>query len=257
MTIAKTGLVVWHDLFTPNLERATAFFQRVAGWTFRTERAADFAWGGGEKDFVLALSGDEAGAGLAETPPGMTGGWIAYVEVDDVDAAAKRAETLGGEIVRRPFDVPGVGRTALGRDPLGALFGLSLSRHGFPAPRTQFGPEIHMSDRAAFPEAFYGEVLDWRTEAPHAPDPAGEGVVGPSGDQVAIRLSTKPRERSRAAWAPTIRVASPDEALAAAEALGARVHEDRFADAGGAGRVFLCEYEGAQFFLCDAEIAGR
>ena len=89
------------------------------------------------------------GAGIAETPEGLDDGWIAYVEVSDVDATAVRAAALGGEIVRPPFDVPGVGRNALLRDPLGALVGLSLSRHDFPVPKRQFGEELYLSTNGA------------------------------------------------------------------------------------------------------------
>lgn len=101
-----------------------AFYQQVAGWTYQIEHATDFAWGGGAKHFVLALSGDEAGAGFAETPPEQSNGWIAYVEVRDVDATAALSEKFGGNTIRQPFEVPGVGRNAPLRDPLGAVVGI-------------------------------------------------------------------------------------------------------------------------------------
>ena len=106
MTQSKAGQIVWHDLFTSDRACSMAFYQHVANWTYEIERATDFAWGGGEKDFVLALSGDEAGAGLAETPPEQEDGWIAYIEVPDVDVAVKRV----GNARRR--DRPGAVRGA-------------------------------------------------------------------------------------------------------------------------------------------------
>lgn len=150
----KIGRIIWHDLFTSDLKRAMDFYNTVAGWTYTVEHATDFAWGGGEKDFVLALLDDEAGAGITETPPELTDGWIAYVEVRDVDAAATLAEELGGSIIRAPFEVPGVGRNALLRDPLGAIFGISLSRHSFPAPQRQFGVEAYQGFGNPFPKDF-------------------------------------------------------------------------------------------------------
>ena len=185
----KTGRIVWHDLFTGGRQGAMAFYERVAGWTYQIEHATDFAWGGGEKDFVLALLDEEAGAGFAETPPELSNGWIAYVEVRDVDATVARVEGLGGTIVRHPFEVPGVGRNALVRDPLGALIGISLSRHSFPAPQKQFGPEVYLSD-TGFPEAFYKSLLGWTTGSPRS-GPQGDDIAGPSGDIVAIHLSGK------------------------------------------------------------------
>ena len=66
MIADKTGRVVWHDLFTDNAGLSRSFYEGVAGWRYLTEHATDFAWGGGEKDFILALSGDVAGAGFVE-----------------------------------------------------------------------------------------------------------------------------------------------------------------------------------------------
>lgn len=220
MTQSKAGQTVWHDLFTSDRACSMAFYQHVANWTYEVERATDFAWGGGEKDFVLALSGDEAGAGLAETPPGQENGWIAYIEVPDVDVAVKRAGTLGGKIVREPFEVPGVGRNALVRDPLGALVGISLSRHSFPVPRRQFGPEVYVSNGNDFPQAFYAELFDWQASPER--DKGSVALFGPRGDLVATRHAATWPPGSNAAWIPCIRVASVSDAWRAAETKGAR-----------------------------------
>ncbi|MEM9670742.1 MAG: VOC family protein [Pseudomonadota bacterium] len=96
MNADRTGRIVWHDLFSDDRPRSMEFYRRILGWRYKTEHATDFAWGGGEKDFVLALLDGEAGAGFVETPPSLTNGWIAYVEVRDVDAAAAIAAKLGG-----------------------------------------------------------------------------------------------------------------------------------------------------------------
>lgn len=197
-----------------------AFYQHVANWTYEVERATDFAWGGGEQDFVLALSGDEAGAGLAETPPEQENGWIAYIEVPDVDVAAKRVDTLGGQVVREPFEVPGVGRNALVRDPYGALVGISLSRHSFSVPRRQFGPEMYVSNRDDFPQAFYAELFGWQVSSKRDQDRVA--FLGPWGDLVAIQHAAVWPTSSNAAWVPCIKVASVSDACRAAETKGAR-----------------------------------
>ena len=220
MTNSKAGRIVWHDLFTSDRERSIAFYERVANWTYQVERATDFAWGGGEKDFVLALSGDEAGAGFAETPPNLENGWIAYIEVPDVDAAVKRAGTLGGRIVRQPFEVPGVGRNSLIRDPRGALLGVSLSRHSFPVPRRQFGPEIYLTSTDDFPARFYSEIFKWRVSPKRSKD--GRSILGPSGELVAFQYATPSTEGLNATWVPCIKVSSVPDAYRFSEADGAR-----------------------------------
>ncbi len=221
MTVDKAGRIVWHDLFTTDRQRAMAFYKRVAGWNYKTERATDFAWGGGEQDFVLALSGDEAGAGFVEVPPELRRGWVAYVEVHDVDATAAHAAKLGGTIVRQPFEVPGVGRNALLRDPLGALVGTSLSRHNFPAPQRQFGVEVYLSDATTFPEAFYAQLFNWKLASLGLEPLGAAAVVGPSGEDVAVHLSAKPPNGEQAIWIPSLRVHHAETALRDAEELGA------------------------------------
>ncbi len=226
MMNSKAGQIVWHDLFTSNRERAVAFYGKVANWTYTVERATDFAWGGGEKDFVLALSGDEAGAGFAETPAGLPSGWIPYVEVPDVDTAIARADVMGAEIIRPPFEVPGVGRNALLRDPLGALVGVSLSRHSFPAPRLQFGPEVYLSNGSGVPSAFYADVFDWTVSAENNAEMPGASIFGPSGEPVASQRIVQLPVVSDAAWLPSIKVDSLAEAQDAARADGAECAGD-------------------------------
>ncbi|MEL6915206.1 MAG: VOC family protein [Pseudomonadota bacterium] len=247
MTRSKASQIVWHDLFTPDRARSMAFYERVAGWDYLVERATDFAWGGGEKDFVLALAGDEAGAGFAETPPNEEDGWIAYLEVRNVDAAVERVGALGGAILRQPFDVPGVGRNALVRDPLGARLGLSLSRHDFPTPRGQFGPEIYLSRGDAFPEAFYAELFGWR-EAP-GQGAAHRASLGPSGDLVAVSSTAPWLGEPGAAWVPRLTVASVAEACRAAEASGGRRTGEDAGQTGAAPFTLLTDPTGTPFAL--------
>lgn len=247
MAQSKAGQVVWHDLFTSDRECSMAFYQHVANWTYEVERAMDFAWGGGEKDFVLALSGDEAGAGLAETPAEQENGWIAYIEVPDVDMATKRVGTLGGKIVREPFEVPGVGRNALVRDPLGALVGISLSRHSFPVPRRQFGPEVYVSNGNDFPQAFYVELFGWQVTPERDKDCVA--LLWPGGDLVAIQHAATWPIGSNAAWVPCIKVASVSDACRAAETKGARPASVEVNETVQAHSPILCDPDGAPFAL--------
>ncbi|WP_299657987.1 VOC family protein [uncultured Tateyamaria sp.] len=247
MTQSKAGQIVWHDLFTSDRECSMAFYQHVANWTYEVERASDFAWGGGEKDFILALSGDEAGAGLAETPAEQENGWTAYIEVPDVDVAIKRVGTLGGKIVREPFEVPGVGRNALVRDPLGALVGISLSRHSFPVPRQQFGPEVYVSNGTDFPQAFYAELFGWQVSP--ATDKNRVALLGPRGVLVANQHAASWSAGSNAAWVPCIKVASVSDACRTAETNGARPASVVISGAVQAHSPILCDPDGAPFAL--------
>ncbi|AAV95814.1 glyoxalase family protein [Ruegeria pomeroyi DSS-3] len=247
MTQSKAGQIVWHDLFTSDRARSMAFYQHVASWTYQIERATDFAWGGGEKDFVLALSGDEAGAGFAETPSGQQNGWIAYIEVPDVDAAVSRVVTLGGKIVREPFEVPGVGRNALVRDPLGAIVGISLSRHSFPVPRRQFGPEMYVSNGNDFPQTFYADLFGWQVSPERVKDRVA--LLGPGGDLVATHHAATLPAGSNSVWVPCIKVASVSDAFRAAETKGARPASLEVNETVQVHDPILCDPDGAPFVL--------
>ena len=50
--------------------------------------------------------------------------WLIYVTVDDLDAAAGRVKSHGGQVVNGPMDIPGGGRIAQCSDPQGAVFAL-------------------------------------------------------------------------------------------------------------------------------------
>lgn len=245
---SKTGRVIWHDLFTANLNSSMEFYGKVAGWAYKTEHATDFAWGGGEKNFVLALFELEAGAGFTETPQDLPVGWIPYVEVVDVDATVALSEKLGGAIVRAPFEVPGVGRNALLRDPHGALFGVSLSRHSFPAPTKQFSIEIYAGNEKGFPAAFYSAVFDWKTgEASNKA--LGESVIGASGDNIAEVIAGEWPGFSEPLWMPNLKVAHFNASLKKAEDLGVEVLCRHLDTLGELDRIVLNDPCGSVFSL--------
>jgi predicted enzyme related to lactoylglutathione lyase len=49
--------------------------------------------------------------------------WLSYIAVDDVDARAAKAIDKGASLIRPAFDMPGVGRIAILREPGGAVVG--------------------------------------------------------------------------------------------------------------------------------------
>ncbi len=63
---------------------------------------------------------------------GVTPNWTSYVTVADADAAAARAEELGGGAINDAYDVLDLGRMAMLKDPQGAAFAVWQ-------PRTRIG----------------------------------------------------------------------------------------------------------------------
>ena len=49
--------------------------------------------------------------------------WMPYIAVDDVDARVKKATAAGATLMRPLFDIPGIGRIAILREPGGAGVG--------------------------------------------------------------------------------------------------------------------------------------
>lgn len=224
MADEKTGRIVWHDLFTPDIHASRDFYARVAGWHYVMEHATDFAWGGGEKDFVLALVGGEAGAGFVDQPQGRFDGWVSYVEVRDVDAASAQAKSLGGSVERPPFEVPGVGRNCLLRDPMGALIGICYSRHDYPVPTRQFGSEIFLTPTGEFPDDFYRKLFDW--DVAPADEEADERRILCAGKRVAtIRQAGRDTDVG-AIWVPAIKVRDIGEARRDVRALNGSLFDE-------------------------------
>jgi hypothetical protein len=64
------------------------------------------------------------GGGVASGMDGGAGHVTFYVEVDDLDAELKKAESLGGKTVMPPMDVPGGPKIAMLADPEGHVIGI-------------------------------------------------------------------------------------------------------------------------------------
>ena len=58
----------------------------------------------------------------ADVPDMVPNHWAVYFMVDDTDATAELVRASGGQVVTEPFDIPGVGRTAVFHDPHGGSF---------------------------------------------------------------------------------------------------------------------------------------
>lgn len=119
--MAEHGIFYWNELMTRDAEKAKAFYGKSLGWTFSEMPMESGA------TYVLATLGDKPVAGFfpMDEPhfDGVPEHWFAYIAVDNVDERLELAKAHGGEIMRPPFDVPGVGRIAILKDAGGAAIG--------------------------------------------------------------------------------------------------------------------------------------
>ena len=111
------GNFIWHELLTTDAAAATDFYTEVVGWTARDSGMPGFA-------YTILSNAEAMIAGLMAQPAGATPGWIGYVAVEDTDAAAAKAVSLGGRVLHPAHDIPGVGRVATISDPQGAAVAL-------------------------------------------------------------------------------------------------------------------------------------
>ena len=157
---ASPGIFVWHDLMTPDVEAAKAFYTKVAPWDTQ-------AWDGSMPYTMWTANGNPIGGVMALPPDaGAPPHWLAYVSTADVDATARRAEQLGARVMVPPSEIPNVGRFAVLSDPQGAAFAIYASAHGAPpppdAPRAgEFSwHELTTTDHASA-MSFYESLFGW------------------------------------------------------------------------------------------------
>jgi predicted enzyme related to lactoylglutathione lyase len=111
----------WAELNARGIDTAIPFYERVFGWTPKTQ---DMGEGGLYTEFQLA--GESIAGGLEMNPmvpAEVPSYWMVYFTVADVDRAFQAAIEAGGHEMLPPRDFPG-GRFAILGDPQGAFFGV-------------------------------------------------------------------------------------------------------------------------------------
>ncbi|PWI45221.1 VOC family protein [Streptomyces sp. ICBB 8177] len=120
----RPGTLGWNELVTRQTTGLGKFYAAVFG--FEPQRAD----GVDADHLTLRLQGVPVAGmrGLGRALPRDLGAhWMTYFEVDDTDAAARRAARLGGRVLSGPEESVR-GRTAVVRDPEGAVFALLRTR---------------------------------------------------------------------------------------------------------------------------------
>ena len=81
-----------------------------------------------DDSYTLVKVGEGTGGGIMKRISGGPSGWLAYVAVDDIHAATKKAKSLGAEVMKDVTEVPDMGWLSFIRDPAGAVLGLWQSK---------------------------------------------------------------------------------------------------------------------------------
>ncbi|HZL46843.1 MAG TPA: VOC family protein [Opitutaceae bacterium] len=106
------------ELNTTDVGKAKNFYSKLFDWELE-----DMPMENGT--YTMIKVGKGTGGGLIKHPvPGAPSSWLAYVLVDDVAAATKKAKSLGAIVMKDVTEVMDAGWLSIIVDPTGAALGL-------------------------------------------------------------------------------------------------------------------------------------
>jgi hypothetical protein len=250
------GTFCWVDLATTDARGAADFYTRLFGWD-----TVDLSADGAGAYTMLARNGKKVCALFGMNPDlceqGVPAHWQSYISVDDAEISCARLAELGGEIVQPAFDVSGVGRMAVVRDPAGAAFALWQPGQHVGAqivnePGTLCWNELH-TPRSEQAIAFYGELFGWtarRSQGAVAGVPSVQFVHAdrPAAGLIEIRPEWG---EMPPIWAVYFAVADCEATLSSVETLGGRVAMPPTEDPGRGRFAFIQDPQGAFFAIIE------
>lgn len=220
----RHGTPIWYEVMTTDPDAAEAFYASVVGWTVVGSQQPGM-------DYRMLMTGERGTGGIfrldqAMLDAGAKPGWLSYIGVDDVDAAAGKIKALGGHIFVPPSDIPNVGRFAFAADPQGVPFYVmrgSSPQNSEAFDRSLIGAcgwnELYATDKAAAFD-FYGAMFGWTKAGEMDMGEMGTyDFIGHDGDQIGA-IMTAPPQSPHPHWNYYFRVASIGAAKAAVEAGG-------------------------------------
>jgi predicted enzyme related to lactoylglutathione lyase len=252
----RPGSFCWFELSTTDQSDAKRFYESLLGWT-----SNDSPIGPSEMYTIFNMDGRAAGACFTMQPEQRSQGipphWLVYVMVENADAAASRAASLGGSVVAPPFDVMEAGRMAIVSDPTGAMVALWQPKdHAgigvWAEPRSVGWADLQTRDQGKA-AAFYSDLFGWKMVEGKSPKPAkpgdyyhimnGDDMIGGIPPPGQVDPHVPPH------WMIYIEIADCKAATAKALSLGGRAYVDTM-EIPDAGRIsVVADPQGAVFGL--------
>lgn len=246
------GQFAWYELMTTDMRSAKLFYTNVMGWGVLDALAPDRA-------YAFFTAGKTLVGGLMELTgearqSGVGPGWIAYVEVSDVDATAERVTRLGGAVHVPPRDVPGISRFCIVADPQAARLGVLR----WPKPAPGQSPASGTRERVAWHELlaadwekaldFYVELFAWE-KAETKTGEFGTYQMFSAGGQTIGGICTKPPAIRAPIWLYYFHVGDLDAATGRLAAAGGKILDGPFELSDGNWTVQCADPQGAIFAL--------
>ena len=149
------GTPNWTDCAFADVRAAKDFYGKLFGWDIEFD--ADDSYG------ICLKNGHPAAAIAPDVGEEFLGLWTTFFATDDVAGIRERVVSAGGTVVVEPMEIEDSGRTALFRDPEGALFGVwdGTGRVGFEIvnePGSVAWTDLMTRDLASA-QTFYAQVF--------------------------------------------------------------------------------------------------
>jgi predicted enzyme related to lactoylglutathione lyase len=110
------------ELMSTDIDKAKDFYGRMFDWKLEDMPMEDMT-------YTMIRVGEGTGGGLMKNPiPGAPSMWVAYVLVDDLAAATRKARSLGASVMKEATVVKDAGSFVIVKDPSGGMLGLWEAR---------------------------------------------------------------------------------------------------------------------------------
>jgi hypothetical protein len=232
----------------------------VVGW-----KAEAMPMGEGEPYTIFNADGAGVGGGIPlsdeHKAQGVPPNWTAFVFVDDCDAAAEKAKSLGGSVMRPARDIPNVGRLAIIADPSGAVMAImkpippaeARPRPGPGTPGHAGWHELYAGD-AERDVAFYQQLFGWKETGAFDMGPMGVYHLFGNADGQVGGIMKKPDQMPTAAWQVYFEVDDADRASERVKRAGGSVLQGPMDVPGGSRVLQAVDPQGADFGLIRTKI---
>ena len=106
------------ELNTTDIDKAKSFYGKLFDWNLEDTPVGDMT-------YTMIGVGEGTGGGMMKQMiPGAPSAWLAYVAVDDIAAATKKAKGLGATVLKDVTEIMDMGWLSILVDPTGAMLGL-------------------------------------------------------------------------------------------------------------------------------------
>ena len=113
------------ELHTSDVKRAKEFYSKLFDWKLQ-----DMPMPGGSTYTMINVGTGTEGGMTVNQAPGVPPHWMAYVGVDDVRAATRKAKDLGAKITMDVMEVGDHGWMSVITDPTGAALAMWQPKAG-------------------------------------------------------------------------------------------------------------------------------